>query len=312
MTTQSAWQYNESGGSLPAKIFLNNTAPRPSTALAPDEVLVHVISAALNPVDVKVAEFGYINWAVKFPSTPGHDFCGRVVESGNAVDSLVDGQLVFGSVGTPIAQHGTLSEYIVVTTAGCVPLPSGVDPDDGAALGTAAITAYQCIVPYVKRGDKVFINGGSGGTGTFGIQIAKILGCTVTTSCSTQNVGLCESLGADEVVDYKTTDVSLKISSQGPIYDLVVDNVGTPSDLYVQANNFLKETGQFVQIAATPNLKSFGSVASRMLKPSFLGGGKRPFKVLSAVYKEGDFRELGEVIRVFLSVYRIKLTSRSG
>lgn len=301
MSTHSAWQYNESGGHLDSKMFLNKSAEKPGKTLAPDEILVQVISAALNPVDYKLAEAGFTKLMIKYPATPGLDFCGRVVESGRAIDTLVNGQLVFGTI-PPGTQKGTLAEYLVTTRDGCVPLPSGLDPDDAATFGVAGLTAYQSIAPFVKKGDKIFINGGSGGTGTFGIQIAKILGCSVTTSCSAVNAGLAESLGADKVIDYKTTDLSQELSSEGLVYDLVVDNVGTPDDLFVQANNFLKETGKFVQVAASLNLKGIGSILSRMLKPAFLGGGKRSFKALGVSAKEDDLRVLGEVKRLILNI----------
>ena len=82
-------------------------------------------------------------------------------------------------------------------------LPEGVEPDHAAAVGTAATTAFQSLLPgVVKPGSKVFINGGSGGVGTFRIRFAKTLGAEVTVTCSTGNVDLCKSLGADEVLDY--------------------------------------------------------------------------------------------------------------
>lgn len=312
MSTQRAWQYNEAGGSLDTKMFLNSSAPRPSKALAPDEVLVHVISAAINPVDYKIAEARFSNLMVKLPSTLANDYCGRVVESGSAIDSLVNGQLVFGTIASPFQQQGSLSEYIITNLDGCVPLPAGVDPDDAAALGIAALTAYQSIEPYVKEGDKVFINGGSGGTGIFAVQIAKILGCHVTTSCSGPNVKLCKDLGADEVIDYRSTDVSKELQSAGMVYDLVVDNVSTPADLYVLSNNFLKESGTFVQVGIVPDVKGIGAAMSRMLRPSFLGGGKRKYKLFACTNKEDDLRQLGEVISGFGISGFLRLTVSVG
>jgi alkaline phosphatase D len=82
-------------------------------------------------------------------------------------------------------------------------------------------------VPHVKSGDKVFINGGSGGTGCFGIQIANAVGCHVTTSCSTANVEFCKSLGAEEVVDYRKGSVIEALKASGVKFGHVVDNIGT-------------------------------------------------------------------------------------
>lgn len=292
-STMKAWQYNKFGASIEENMFLNNTAARPATGLAPDEVLVRVISASINPVDYKVAEASIARLAVSLPASPGLDYCGRVVASGNGVDTLVNGQVVFGRIERP-TQFGTLGEFIVVT-APCLPLPSGVEPDHACSIGTAGLTAYQCIQPNVQKGSKVFINGGSGGCGCFGIQIAKALGCIVTVSCSTTNIGLCKELGADEVIDYKVSDVAEKLKAEGLVYDLVVDNVGTPDNLYVESTHFLRETGKFVQVGAALTPKSVGSMMSRLLKPKFLGGGTRKFQFLTCKNDAAAFEELGKV-----------------
>lgn len=86
-------------------------------------------------------------------------------------------------------------------------MPDGLDPLNAATIPVAGLTAYQSIVPYVKKGDKIFVNGGSGGTGIFSLQIAKAVGCYIVTTCSTPNVELCKKLGADEVIDYRKQGV---------------------------------------------------------------------------------------------------------
>jgi NADPH:quinone reductase-like Zn-dependent oxidoreductase len=120
--------------------------------------------------------------AIRKPATPGLDFSGRVVEVGAECD-LVVGQMVFGKL-EPKQQFGTLGEYIVGSRAGTVPIPDGVSTEHAATLGVCGLVTYQCLASNVKPKDRVFINGGSGGTGSFAIQIAKALGCYVTTTCS--------------------------------------------------------------------------------------------------------------------------------
>lgn len=288
-----AWQYDAFGGKLEDTLFLNNSARRPRTSLLPDEILVHVISAGLNPVDFKVAEMRVARLAISVPATPGTDYCGRVVATGTAIDSIRNGELVFGKLKRP-SQFGTLGEYVVVTLSGCIPLPANVEIDHAAAIGVAGLTAYQCIQPNVKKGSKVFINGGSGGTGSFGIQFAKVLGCSVTVSCSTANIALCKELGADEVIDYKVSDITEKLKVEGLVYDLVVDNVGEPHNLYVEATRFLKESGKFVQVGAS--MAQAGSVMSRMLKPSFLGGGTRKYQLLSMSEDPNTLSQIAQVL----------------
>ncbi|KAG6358901.1 hypothetical protein INS49_012421 [Diaporthe citri] len=144
---------------------------------------------------------------------------------------------------------------------------------------------------------RVFINGGSGGTGTFGIQIAKLLGCHVTASCSAQNVELCRSLGADEVLDYTEGDLVGTLKAKGQVFDLVVDNVGSsPRDLYSACGEFLKPSGQFVQVGAGMSMADMKLMTSRMMLPSFLGGGSRKFSLAVAKNKHEDLARLGEWI----------------
>ncbi|KAK2938618.1 hypothetical protein FoTM2_001836 [Fusarium oxysporum f. sp. vasinfectum] len=129
-----------------------------------------------------------------FPKTPGMDFGGRVVAIGPDILHIKTGDRVIGRMN-PLNSAGSLSEYVVAAYDDIAVLPETVPLDQAGVAATAALTAYQSIVPFVKKGDKVFINGGSGGTGTFGIQIAKALGCHVTVSCSTAKVSLCRDLG---------------------------------------------------------------------------------------------------------------------
>ena len=293
-STMRASQFSKTSGGLEKHLTINDAArPPPSAKLSPEQLLVEVISMSLNPVDYKFPEIPVMGWlTVTKPASPGIDYCGRVVTTGSGVD-LKPGQLVFGRLEMP-TQFGTLGQYIIAPKAGAAPLPDGIDPDQAAAIGTAGLTAYQCIVPNVKQDDRIFIHGGSGGTGTFGIQIAKTLGCHVTTTCSTGNVQLCKDLGADEVIDYKTTDVAQALKAKGPAFSLAVDNVGTPPELFKAADQYLKEGAKFVQVGASISLSGVWLIFSRMLLPSILGGGKKAFEMIGVENKLDDFVQLGE------------------
>ena len=297
-TTMKAWQFSQTTGGIEKNLKLNNSASLPPKAnsLAADQVLVKVLSASLNPVDHKFAETPVLgSLIIKKPSSPAIDFAGRVVASGPnskkvSTEDLKSDQLVFGRLESP-TQFGTLAEYTIVPRSGCVPLTEGVSVDDAACIGTAALTAYQCIVPNIKSGDRVFINGGSGGVGSFGIQIAKVKGCYVVTSCSGVNVELCKSLGADEVIDYKSKDVVAELKKL-PKLDLVVDNVGTPSQMYWQAHNFTKAGTKYVQVGGGLSLGEIYELLSRMMWPRFLGGGQRPFEFLGLANNYDQFQEI--------------------
>ena len=262
---------------------------------------MQILSASLNPADYKFAEIPLVSaLVIKKPATPAVDFAGRVVAVGptssggnhsSSEEGLRAGQLVFGKLDPPV-RFGVLAEYAIAPRRGCVPLPRGVGVDDAACVGTAALTAYQCIVPNVKTGDAVFINGGSGGVGSFGIQIAKAMGCYVVASCSGANAGLCRSLGADQVVDYRSQDLVVALEKMTRKFDLVVDNVGELGELYWRAHLFTKPGAQFVQVGAGVSAGDIYGLVSRMVWPGFLGGGKRPFRFLGVKNDPGQFREI--------------------
>lgn len=181
-----------------------------------------------------------------------------------------------------------------------MPLPDGVDFRDASSIGVAGLTAWQCIAPYVKPGSKVFINGGSGGTGTFGIQIAKALGCLVTTTCSTANVELCRSLGADEVIDYRSVDLISELkkrhSNKDDQFDLLVDNVDTVA-LYLNSEAYLKPEGRYITIAGSITLSSTISMLRILYQPSWLGGGKRKSQFLLRKSSAEDYKQVIDLMK---------------
>ena len=295
--TMKAWQYSHITNGIEKHLKLNTAAPLPP--LGTDHVLVQILSASLNPADYKFAEIPLLsNLLIKKPAIPAVDFAGRVVaigpDSGKVVrrEELRAGELVFGKLDAPV-RFGVLAEYAVAPREGCVPLPhdGGVSVDDAACVGTAGLTAYQCIIPNVKAGDRVFINGGSGGVGSFGIQLAKVKGCFVVTSCSGANVELCKSLGADQVVDYKSQNLVAELKKMQK-FDLVVDNVGSPSELYWHAHHFTNAGTKFVQVGAAFSPGDIYSLVARMVWPGFLGGGKRSFEFLGTKNNYEQFKDI--------------------
>ncbi|UPK91995.1 hypothetical protein LCI18_002930 [Fusarium solani-melongenae] len=266
-TTMQIWQFSSPVEKMEDSLAITDQVPVPSQAsLRKDEMLIKVITASLNPVDYKLAEAGIIGkMMVPNPATPGLDFCGRVVAKHSSITGFEEGQLVFGGFPS-YKQLGALAQYTVVSTACCALLPESIDPDDGAAVGTAATTAYQSLMPDALPSDaNIFINGGSGGVGTWSIQLAKAMGAKVTTTCSTRNLELCKNLGADHVVDYTKNDVVEFLKGQGAVYDLVIDNVGSRADLYDNSHLLLKAGATFVQVGVGESM-SLMSIASTMKK----------------------------------------------
>lgn len=307
--TARAWIYSSAGTGLEKSIQLEaESAPPSKSLLGRESVLVRVTYMSTNPVDYKVAEFGLLARAlVSLPASPGLDYSGTVVTVGSNVTAYKPGQSVFGRIEP--AKNGTLSEYIIVKDGeGLAPVPEGLEDkmDQLAGIGTCALTALQSIQPYfpgegAAKGEKVFINGGSGGTGTFGIQVAKALGLHVTASCSGANAELCRSLGADEIIDYKKQNISEALKAQGKVFALVVDNVGyTPDgqqDLYTAANDFLVDGGHFIQVGGGTSASYMKSLLKRSITPAYFGGGKNNFKMIMTKQSHKDLARIGGWIK---------------
>lgn len=285
-----AWLYSNTTNGLEKNLHLEPSARAPPPPKN-DQVLIQVLSTALNPADFKVPEMGpHARLVIGTPASPGLDFCGRVVSTGPGATHLSPGQLVFGCHSRPM-KFGSLAEYLTIRAGLVAPVPEGVRVDHAAGVGIAGQTAYQTLAGYVTRGDKVFINGGSGGCGLFAIQIAKEMGCHVTTTCSARNVELCRELGADEVIDYTAVgDLVATLKERGVVFDHVLDHIGLPSELYFQSHHFLKKGGVFVQVGAS----ALGTFVGRVGWPSFLGGGKRKYVVFMFTNTREHVVKLGE------------------
>lgn len=253
--------------------------------LSAGQLIIKVTCASVNPIDIKLAEMGLVSrLAVRGAYSPGLDFCGHVVSTHPSVSKsrpdLKEGTLVFGVLAFPPAPvAGTLSQYTVAMADSCAAVPAGVSPDDAAAIASTGLTALASLAE-VKAGMRVLINGGSGGVGTFAIQMAKELGAAhVTATCSGANVELCRGLGADKILDYRTLDVIGELKSEGNVYDHIVDNVGNAElKLYENSAKYLKKTGTFVQVGGPMSLSNFLLLAKRMYAPACLGGGDRKFR----------------------------------
>lgn len=267
--TMRAWQYSSTNGGLEKNLHLNPSAALPKPKA--DQHLVKILAAALNPVDYKPAEMPLVaRLFISKPATPGIDFVGTIVKPASN-STLKAGQLVFGAAGSSPLAGGALREYAVAGETATGVVPEGVDPMPFAGVGVAGLTAYQSIVTRVKKGDKIFINGGSGGVGMFGIQFAKAVGCHVTNSCSTPNVDLCKSLGADRVIDYKKENV-LQSLLDSEKFDHVVDNVGHDRELVWRCGEFLKPGATYVRVAGELSLGGVLDGMKRKVTPGFLGG----------------------------------------
>ncbi len=188
------------------------------------DVLVKVSAASVHPGDcfVMTGEPYMVRlvFGLRRPrhGIPGRDLAGVVAAVGKDVTALRPGDEVFGW-----STAGTLAEYACVPADNLVLVPANVSVVHAAAVPTSALTALQALrkIAKVQPGQTVLVTGASGGVGSFAVQIAKALGADVTGACSTRNVELVRSLGADHVVDYTRTD----FTHAGKRYDVILDNV---------------------------------------------------------------------------------------
>jgi NADPH:quinone reductase-like Zn-dependent oxidoreductase len=290
-TKMKAWQYTTTKGGLIKNLKLNPEAKVPIVKDPSSQHFVQIIASCLNPVDYKACE-ALPSFFLPNPATPGIDYAGRIITPAKGSD-LKPGQLVFGVGSTSPFAGGMLAEYGAVPVDGAAPIPQGVEIADAATVGVAGLTAHQAVVPFVKQGDRVFVNGGSGGVGVFAIQIAKTLECHVTTSCSTPNVDLCKSLGADEVIDYKKGSVLEALKSKKP-FDHVLDSVGSDHELYWKAHEYTNPSAKFVDIAGEPSLSHVSHTIKAKLLPGFLGGGQRQRVSFLAATRFDELIQIGK------------------
>jgi NADPH:quinone reductase-like Zn-dependent oxidoreductase len=217
-----------------------------------DEVLVRVCASSVNPAEwyamtgLLIARIG--GGLLKPKETRlGVDFAGVVEAVGSGVTQFKPGDEVFGG------RSGAFAEYVCVRKA-IAHKPANVTFEEAAAVGTAAITALQGLRDYgqVKPGQHVLINGASGGVGTFAVQIAKAFGAELTAVCSTRNVEMVHSLGADHVVDYTHED----FTRSGQHYDLFFDIAGGRS--WSECKRVLKPEATFVIVGAPKGNRVLG------------------------------------------------------
>jgi len=191
--------------------------------LKPTEVLVRVRAAAVNPLDwfALTGGVGRVFFGVRKPRirVRGVDVAGVVEAVGGDVKRLRPGDVVYGGC------RGSFAEYASAGENEVAPKPANLTFEQAAAVPVAGLTALKAVrdAAQVRPGQKVLINGASGGVGTFAVQIARAFGAEVTGVCSTRNVELVKSIGAEHVVDYTRED----FTRSGLQYDVILDNAGT-------------------------------------------------------------------------------------
>ena len=220
----------------------------PKPIIKADEVLVEIHSASVNQLDnkLKSGEFKMM-LPYKFPLILGHDVAGIVVEVGSKVKKFKVGDLIFSRL--PDFQIGAFAEYVAINENFVATKPKNISMEEAASVPLVGLTVWQVFEKAkLKKGQKVFIQAGSGGVGTFAIQLAKHLSASVATTTSEKNFELVKDLGADVVIDYKTQDFENILKD----YDLVLNSQDQKT--LEKSIRILKPSGKVISISGPPDV----------------------------------------------------------
>jgi NADPH:quinone reductase-like Zn-dependent oxidoreductase len=220
----------------------------PEPELGDDDVLIEVHAAGLNQLDSKIksGEFKLI-LPYRMPLVLGHDVAGVVSRVGSRVQQFKVGDEVYSRA--PDHRIGTLAQFIAVNESAVARKPASLSMEEAASIPLVGLTVWQALVEKanLKKGQKVFIQAGSGGVGTFAIQLAKHLGAIVATTTSTANVDWVRRLGADIVIDYRKQDFESILHG----YDVVLNS--QDGKTLEKSLRILKPGGQLISISGPPD-----------------------------------------------------------
>ncbi|KAL1830366.1 hypothetical protein ACET3Z_000017 [Daucus carota] len=259
---QAVW-YDSYGGGASALKHVEAPLPSPKN----DEVLIKVEASSINPIDCKVQN-GFLRPLLprRFPFIPVTDIAGEIVDLGSDVKNFKTGDKVVAKLND--VSGGGLAEYAVTKESLTVARPPQVSAAEAAALVTAGITALQTITEYAglkvdKSGPKanILVTAASGGVGHYAVQLAKLGNIHVTATCGARNFDFVKSLGADEVIDYKTPEGAAVKSPSGKRYDAVINC--TTGIRWTTFEPNLSEHGKVVDM--TPGAGTFANFALKKL-----------------------------------------------
>ena len=250
--------------------------------IKPDELLVKVHAAGVNPIDWKIRK-GMLKVISgnKFPMILGFDLAGEVLEVGSQVENFQVGDEIYGSLSVP---GGAYAELAAVSQKVAAVKPANISFEEAAALPVAALTALQSLrdKANIQPSQTVLVNGASGGVGIFAVQIAKALGAEVTGVCSSKNLDFVKSLGADFTIDYTQED----FTENQVQYDIILDAVAKQT--FDNCKKVLKPNG--VYVTTLPTLQNMVSIGLTSLF------GNKKAKFILAQPNTGDLIYLNQLI----------------
>ncbi|MFB7119212.1 NADP-dependent oxidoreductase [Bacillus thuringiensis] len=221
------------------------------------EVLAEIHAASINPIDFKIRD-GKVKMLLKYemPLILGNDFAGVIIKVGSKVTRFKVGDEIYARPRKN--KIGTFAEYIAIHEDDVALKPKNLSFEEAASIPLVGLTSYQALhdIMQLQKGQKILIHAGSGGVGTFAIQLAKIMGATVTTTASEAGANLVKSLGADQIINYKTEKFEEILKD----YDAVFDTIGGTT--LKKSFDIIKSGGNIVSVSGMPNArfgKEFGS-----------------------------------------------------
>jgi NADPH:quinone reductase-like Zn-dependent oxidoreductase len=261
-------------------------------APADDQVLIKVRAASVNPLDYHLLRHPLLRGVMARATKgkimrPGRDVAGEVEAVGKSVTQLKPGDEVFG------ACDGAFAEYVCVPESALARKPVNVSFEQAAAVPVAGLTALQGLrdKAQIQPGQKVLINGAAGGIGTFAVQFAKALGAEVTGVCSTRNLEMVQSIGADSIIDYTRED----FTSSGQHYDVIFDNVSNHS--FSEYKRALTPNGVYIGTGALARHGSmFGILAARITELVMSRFVSQKFTSFIAKLNQNDLIAIGALM----------------
>jgi alcohol dehydrogenase len=270
----------------------------PVPELREDDVLIQIHAAGVNPLDSKIRDGEFkLLLPYRLPLILGHDLAGVVVRVGPHVRRFKPGDEVYARPHKD--RIGTFAEFIAVKEDGVALKPTSLSMEEAASMPLVGLTAWQALIEkgQLAKGQKVLIHAGSGGVGTFAIQLAKHVGATVATTASAANAEWLKQLGADVVIDYKKDDFAAILKD----YDVVLDTQG--GNTLEKSLRVLKPGGKLIGIAGPPDpdfAKEIGAslflkTAMRFLSYRIRKAAKRHHVSYSFLFMRANGEQLGQI-----------------
>ena len=245
--------------------------------LEENQILIKTYSSSFNPIDFKIVRGDFKAMGkVTFPIGTGRDVSGIIEEIGKNIKKFKKGDKVYSRINE--SHVGTMAEYVVSNVKDTALMPSNLSFDESASIPLVGLTTYQALenIAKLSKGEKILIHAGSGGIGTFAIQLAKHLGANVTTTTSTKNITFVKDLGADKVIDY----TSENYLDEGAVFDVVYDTLG--GNYTLDSFKVLKDGGRVVSIKGTvDNITAQQLGLNKFIQMILAFQGRKVFKTAS-------------------------------